>query len=236
MTEIKSAPAPIQLLDHGIVELLDWMPRLSPADLRIVNGAQASFDKSSPEYTAREERILNSLIRGEHGVPLEHVVFTFRLRLPLFVAAQFKKHRMSSWSEQSGRYDELEPLFYIPERVRVQVGKPMDYTFEAAPEHIANDFRRELDLSYAQAWRTYERAIKLGDIAKEQARLVLPVATYTNVVWTMNLRALFTFLRLRVDPHAQFEARIFAEAMETLALEVAPDAVSLWKSNGRTKP
>lgn len=223
----------ISVLDHGLVELIDHMG----GDLRIVNAAQASFDKTSETYEHREERILNSLIREEHGVPLEHVAFTFRLRLPLFLAAQFKKHRMSSWSEQSGRYDELEPLFYVPaeESVRVQVGKPMEYRFEQADPHVANLFRHNLCWANEVAWDMYQRALSRG-VAKEQARLSLPVNTYTNVVWTMNLRALFTFLRLRLDSHAQREAQVYALAMESLAREVAPDALSLWESYGRPKP
>src|SRR4051794_17343582 len=96
------------------------------SDLRIVNAAQASFDRESTEYGQRESRILNSLIREEHGVPFEHIVFTFKLRLPIFLARQYVKHRHGSWSEHSGRYSELYPLFYVPdaENVRVQIGKP----------------------------------------------------------------------------------------------------------------
>lgn len=226
-----------EVLDHGIVELLDWMPRTTPADLRPVVAAQASFNKASTDYDSREVRILNSLIREEHGVPFEHVVFTFRLRLPLFLAAQFKKHRMSSWSEQSGRYDELEPLFYKPrwEDVRKQVGKPMEYRFEPAGFDDATAFLDMLATSYGVAWNTYQLALKRG-IAKEQARLCLPVNTYTNVVWTMNLRALFNFLHLRVDAHAQGEAQVYASEMEDLARSVAPDAITLWIQQGRPKP
>lgn len=223
----------IPVLDHGRVELIDSMG----SDLRIVNAAQASFDKESDTYDYREGRILNSLIREQHGVPFEHVVFTFKLRLPIFLARQYVKHRHGSWSEHSGRYSELYPLFYVPEAedVRRQIGKPMDYKFGPVEPGVASDFRYELELSNKGAWTFYQEQIERG-VAKELARLSLPVNLYTTVVWTLNLRSLFNVIRLRVDSHAQWEAQEYAKALEKYAKAVVPDTMSAWAMNGRPKP
>lgn len=221
------------VLDHGVVELVDSLG----SDLRIVNAAQASLDRSSTEYGERERRILRSLIREEHGVPFEHVVFTFRLRLPIFLARQFVKHRHGSWSEHSARYSPMEELFYVPHRaeVRTQVGKAMDYTYERAELRAALRFQDNLVAANDVAWTAYQAALEAG-VAKEQARLSLPVNLYTTVVWTLNARSLFNFLRLRADEHAQAEARVYAVAMEELAATVIPDTIEAFIAADRPKP
>lgn len=221
----------LNVLDHGLVELMDSMGD----DLRIVNAAQASFNRMSECYGKREAAILRSLMREEHGVPFEHVVFTFRLRLPIFLARQFVKHRHGSWSEHSARYSEMEPLFYVPESVRTQTGKAMEYRYEDASEFVAGYFRQGLMSANSTAWITYLRALEYG-VAREQARLVLPANIYTTVVWTMNARALFNFLRLRLDSHAQQEAQVYAEAMQELAETVIPDAMAAFVEAGMPKP
>lgn len=223
----------IKVLDHGSVELLDSMG----SDLRIVQAAQASFARASTEYGAREERILRALMSESHGVPFEHVSFTFRVKMPLFLAAQYKKHRISSWSEHSGRYSEMEREFYIPtvDRVRRQIGKAMDYEYEAVPQHMAQSFCQDLRESSHRAFNRYERWLEYG-VAKEQARLFLPVNAYTSVVWTINARSLFNLLHLRVDAHAQEEARDYAEAMERLAETVIPDTIAAFREMGRPAP
>ncbi len=233
VASVESAYVPRSVLNHGSVRLLDWMGD----DLRIVNAAQASLDNESETYTSREQGILRFLMREEHGVPFEHVVLTFKFRMPLFLCAQFKKHRMSSWSEQSGRYDVLEPLFYIPEvaDVRRQVGKPGAYTFEpvAASEAIA--YRQRLRYSQRIAWQAYEADLAAG-VAKELARLHLPTSLFTTVVWTLNVRSLFNVIHLRADSHAQLEAQRYAAVFEDLARTVIPDTIEAFVAAGRPKP
>lgn len=230
---MKPDPRSQFVLDHGIVDLVDWMGN----DLRIVNAAQASFDKESDVFGRREDRILNSLIREEHGVPFEHVVFTWKIRLPLFLARQYVKHRHGSWSEHSGRYSPLYNLFYIPkpEHVRTQVGKPMEYTFAPTESELAGDFLGDLDASSRGAFLDYEHYTAAG-VAKEQSRMFLPVNLYTTVVWTLNLRSLFNVIRLRVDSHAQWEAQQYALCLESLAEQIVPDTMRLWVEHGRPKP
>ena len=226
-------PEALQVLDHGLVQLIDSMGD----DLAIVNAAKASFDTESTEYGRAEAAILRFLMREEHGSPFEAVVMKFKLRMPIFLARQYVKHRIASWSEQSGRYDELQPLFYVPEveDVRSQVGKPGAYTFEPVSQNVADEFRCQLLAANAQAWEAYRCALDAG-VAKELARLSLPVNLYTNVVWTINARSLFNVLRLRVDAHAQREAQFYAQAMEALAREVIPDAVAAFVAAERPKP
>lgn len=222
------------VLDHGSVQLLDWMGD----DLRIVNAAQASLDNESLTYEDRERGILRFLMREEHGVPFEHVLFTFKMRMPLFLCAQFKKHRMASWSEQSGRYDEFEdPKFYVPmrERVRTQVGKPGNYTFKLVDPMTAQLFTHELDQHNLQSVKHYRWALEAG-VAKEQARLFLPPGLFTTVVWTLNVRSLFNVVRLRADTHAQWEAQQYGVAFEELARLVIPDTINAYVAAGRPKP
>lgn len=223
--------ATIPVLDHGFVTLLDSMGD----DLAVVQAAQASFAKGSTEYTSREAGILAFLMREEHGVPFEHVVLKFRLRLPLKVAAQLKKHRMSSWSERSSRYDEMDQLVYLPWRFRRQVGKIGSYTFEDLPYRDNLWARYHVKRSYTSALRTYKRLLK-GGVAKEHASLVLPMGLYTEVVWTINVRSLFNVLHLRADSHAQWEVQQYALAMEELAKAVIPDTIRMFIEAGRPKP
>lgn len=222
----------VKCLDHGYVELIDSMG----SDLRIVNAAQASFDKTSQEFGKRERAILRTLMREEHGVPFEHVVFTFRLKLPIFLARQFVKHRVASWSEQSGRYDQLSSDFYVPreEDVRTQVGKPMEYTFARAAELVAEEYVSRLSTVSEAAYGEYQQWLNAG-VAKEQARLFLPVNFYTNVVWTVNLRSLTNFLHLRVDSHAQQEAQTYALAVRDLMDDTVPEFMSAFDELGRPK-
>lgn len=223
----------MKVLDHGRLELLDSMGN----DLRIVNAAQASFGKFSTEYGHRESRILNSLIREEHGVPFEHVLFTFHMTLPLFLARQYVKHRHGSWSEESGRYSQLFPEFYVPDLgdVRTQVGKAMEYKFDQADEENAEYFRQSLREHGEFASDSYNTFLAHG-IAKEQARYFLTENRYTTVVWTLNLRSLFNVIRLRVDSHAQWEAQEYARVLADLAATVVPDTMNIWIAQGMPKP
>ena len=176
-------------------------------------------------------------MREEHGVPFEHVLLTFKFRMPLFLCAQFKKHRHGSWSEQSGRYDEMERRFYVPERehVRTQDGKPGAYTFKLVDQAQAALFCAALVEHQDIAWRLYQTALEAG-VAKEQARFFLPPTLYTTVVWTLNVRSLFNVIRLRADSHAQWEAQQYGAVFEDLARLVIPDTIDAFVAAGRPKP
>jgi thymidylate synthase (FAD) len=219
------------VLDRGKVELINWMGD----DLFIVQAAQSSFGKLSSSYGERERKILRSLIREEHGVPFEHTVLSYRIKMPIFVARQLVKHRISSWSEHSGRYSAMEPEFYVPSTIRTQVGKPMEYQYQDADENLANYARDRVSRSNHAAWDEYLDLMAVG-VAKEQARLVLPTTLYTTITWTLNVRSLLNVLHLRNDPHAQAETREYAQAMELLAENVIPDTLVAFNQNGRKAP
>lgn len=227
----KPAVPHIPLLDHGFVELLNSMGD----DLEIVQAAQASFDKESQGYGDREAKILQFLMSEEHGVPFEHVVLKFRMKLPLKFAAQFKKHRMSSWSEHSSRYSEMGTDTYMPKRFTEQVGRIGSYTFEPMSDDENEAAQALVAHSYRIALNAYRSMVDYG-VAKEQASLVLPVGLYTEVVWTLNVRSLFNVLHLRIDSHAQWEAQQYAIAFEELAELVIPDTIRMFREAGRPKP
>jgi thymidylate synthase (FAD) len=223
---------PIDVLDHGKVELVDYMG----SDLAIVQAAQSSFAKFSLEFNTRELAILSSLMREEHGVPFEHTTLKFRIDMPIFVARQLVKHRMSSWSEKSARYSEMEIVFYEPRlgQVRNNVGKPMAYNFGPADTNDAVEFLARLERMHNTAEENYEWA--KGRISREQARFFLPVTLYTTITWTMNLRGFLNMVYLRNDDHAQQETREFAIAMEQLAATIFPNTFELFNQYDRKVP
>lgn len=223
----------INVLDHGLVELVDSMG----SDLAIVQAAQSSFGRISEFYGEREEKILRSLMRERHGVPFEHVTLKFRVKMPISVARQFVKHRMSSWSEHSARYSVLELEYYLPDPadVREQVGKPMEYIYQAATPEKAARFLVMLANWSEAGLACYQEALKMG-IAREQARYFVPITAYTTITWTMNGRSLLNMLSLRNDAHAQGETREYAGAIEALAEQVIPDTLAAFCQFGRKAP
>lgn len=221
------------VLDHGAVALISAMGN----DLTIVQSAQSSFNNYSDAYGEREKKILRSLMREKHGVPFEHVALTYRLKMPIFVARQLVKHRISSWSEHSARYSHFEIDYYLPEvgNVRSQEGKPMEYRFATAETATASLFIEKLWQWCETGMQNYEWAVANG-IAKEQARMFVPINAYTTITWTLNVRSLLNVLALRNDSHAQGETREYAVAMEQLACGVIPDTLEAFNEFGRIVP
>lgn len=221
------------VLDHGQVQLKRWMAD----DLYVVEAAKASFKQEVFEFGDTERGILRFMMKNSHGSPFEHEVFTFVIKAPIFVAREWFRHRMSSFNEQSGRYSKLDGDFYLPELedMRTQIGKPGAYTFESMnPEH-ALFFQNEIKYAYDNAWATYEDMLD-GGVAKEIARLVLPVGTYTSWYWTINARSLMNFLRLRNAPDAQREIRKYAEVVENYFAMVMPETHAAFVEFGRIVP
>ena len=163
--------------------------------------------------------------------PFEHSGFTFRVHAPIFVTRQMLRHRSSQFNEESGRYRELEPVFYVPsaERPVVQVGKTGDYDFvtNLSTTGIAV---METRMASEDSWRRYENMLSLG-IAKEVARMVLPVNLFSTMYMTLNARNLMHFLDLRLDHHAQQEIREVAEHMEVAFSYEMPWTYDAWKES-----
>jgi thymidylate synthase (FAD) len=183
----------VPVLDKGFVALDGALA----SDLAVVNGARVSFNQESDELSERDEGLIRFLIRERHGSPFEHGYFRFLVKAPIFVVREHHRHRAGhSYNEWSGRYSKMEPEFYVPENVRTQVGKPGAYSFEPVDEATREAARREIEENGARAFQAYERMLEQG-VAKEVARAVLPLGTYTKYYWSCNPRSLMHFCGLR---------------------------------------
>ena len=189
------------------------------SDLAVVNGARVSFNDETQEMTERDEGLIRFLMRERHGSPFEHGYFRFLVKAPIFVVREHHRHRAGhSFNEWSGRYSKLEAEFYVPEFVRTQVGKPGAYTFEAVDDATRETARAEIERAANEAFAAYERLLEQG-VAKEVARSVLPLATYTKYYWSCNPRSLMHFCGLRNHEAAQYEIRQYAAAAEEFLAE-----------------
>jgi thymidylate synthase (FAD) len=219
----------------------------SASDLRVAKAAWVSTKGSHAEDvdSTRVAGLINYLMRDRHGSPFEHSSFTFYIRCPIFVVREFHRHRAGwSYNEESGRYTKLQPEFYIPapDRNLVQEGKPGHYTF-APGNHVQ---RKQTAYGHQQvsvaAWNNYEMLLDLG-VAKEVARMTLPLNTYTSFYATCNARSLMHFLSLRTEDtdatfvsHPQKEIQMVANQMEQQFRSVMPITWACWDNNGRVAP
>lgn len=222
----------LAVLDHGYVLLNEF----NGSDLQVVNAARVSFNSRSASFGSREEGILNFLMRERHGSPFEHNYFQFEIRAPLFVNREWFRHRIASYNEESGRYSELKPLFYVPRgHVRTQVGKPGAYSFEAMDPAQDSRWSGAIEAHSTNSFVLYRSMLEAG-VAKEVARQVLPVNTYSTFWCSMNARALMNFLSLRADASAQFEIRQYANAIERVFAARMPATWEAFNANGRKAP
>jgi thymidylate synthase (FAD) len=223
----------IRLFTHGFVRLDDAMA----SDLSVVNSARVSFAKRKDELDDSDRGLIRFLMRDRHGTPFEHNAFRFHVRCPLFVAREWFRHRIGSFNEESARYHQLEGDFYVPapEDVRSQVGKPGAYTFEQVGAAEAERVRADLAAHYEQTYRLYRELIDRG-LAKELARCVLPMGTFTQFYWTVNARSLMNFLSLRAADTAQLEIRAYARALEELFAAMMPITYEAFAASGRVAP
>lgn len=217
--------------ESGVVRLVASMAD----DLAVVNGARASFGKFEFEMTEGNRQLIGFLMRERHGSPFEHSVFRFHIECPLFVAREWQRHRIGSFSELSGRYTKMEPDFYTPSYIRTQVGKPGAYSFEAVEKNLAHFCKGQMDAAYEMAYATYQTLLSRG-IAKEVARMVLPLGTLTQFFWTVNARSLMNFISLRNDGNAQYEIKILAEAVESFFSQLMPTTHHHFVNHGRVAP
>jgi thymidylate synthase (FAD) len=214
-------------------------------DDAVVRSARVSTssDSRNVDMGTKEEGLINYLMRDRHGSPFEHNAFTFFIEAPLFVFREFQRHRMASYNEESGRYKELAPVFYVPDENRklIQVGKPGAYTFEdgdyAQKMMVPADVMRTSD----DAYLAYKRMLNHG-IAREVARMVLPLNIYSSMYVTMNARSLMNFLSLRsleqgtYPSFPQWEIADVATQMELIFSEKMPITHNCFVKNGRVAP
>jgi thymidylate synthase (FAD) len=209
---------PIPVLDRGFVRLVDYLG----GDQRIVQAARVSYGAGTK--TVREDRgLIHYLLRNWHTSPFEQVILTFHTKMPIFVARQWVRHRMARLNEISGRYSIMRDEFYLPapDQVCAQSASNRQGRGDALPFDEAMALIERMKDEQERAYATYQGYLETG-VARELARANLPLSLYTEWYWQIDLHNLFHFLRLRMDPHAQYEIRAFAEALGQCAKAVAP--------------
>jgi thymidylate synthase (FAD) len=228
----------IQFRSDMTVELIDSMG----GDESIVRAARVSSGSISVS-SEKDQGLINYLMRDRHGSPFEHAVFTFRIEAPIFVFREFMRHRMASYNEESGRYKELEPVFYIPseDRKLIQIGKPGAYTFEEGTYEQKKMVPASLMRVCDEAYSSYTKMLNKG-VAREVARVILPLNIYSSMYVTMNARSLMNFLSLRSDEQGTYpsfpqeEIAMVARDMELIFSEKMPVTHSTFVKNGRVAP
>jgi len=199
---------------------------------------------AAEEAKEADQGLINFLMRGRHGSPFEHNSMTFYVQAPIFVFREFMRHRIASYNEESGRYRELRPVFYVPGRERnlQQIGKAGAYEFIEGTEEQYELVTEETQNATIQAYAAYQRMLKAG-VAREVARIVLPLNIYSSMYVTMNARALMNFLSLRrkvegshFPSFPQREIEMVAEKMEAFWQELMPMTHTAFNNNGRVAP
>jgi thymidylate synthase (FAD) len=207
------------VLDKGFVRLVDYLG----GDERVVQSARVSYGTGTKTY--REDAgLIDYLLRNGHTSPFEQVIFTFHVKMPIFVARQWVRHRTARLNEISGRYSVMKDDFYVPapEDIAPQsADNRQGRSGESLDDDDAGKVRADMEAGQRQAYDAYSGLIDRG-IARELARINLPLSLYTEMYWQIDLHNLFHFLKLRLDTHAQKEIRLYAEVLFELARKAAP--------------
>jgi thymidylate synthase (FAD) len=206
-------------------------------DLSVVNSARVSFGKKKNAVDDVDKGLINFLMRERHGTPFEHNAFRFHVSCPIFVAREWFRHRIGSFNEFSARYSEVPDEFFVPPPadVRTQVGKPGSYSFEPVDDKLAEETIEMIAGVNERAYAVYSHLVGRG-VAKELARVVLPVSMYTQFYWTVNARSLMNFLSLRTHETAQLDIRRYAVDVEKIFAETMPITYGAWIANGKVAP
>ena len=205
----------IKILDKGFVKLVDFMG----GDLRALSSARVTFGSVS-KGEEKDKMLLKYLIENDHHTPFEHCTFQFHIKCPIFVARQWMRHRMCSYNEVSARYTEVKDEFYVPQEFRVQDMNNKQGSLKSKDldnAKLLKIYNESIEASYT----AYKKLLEAG-VAREMARGLLPVAQYTQFYWTINARSLMNFIRLRADSHAQYEIRVYAEAIAEIFRQKMP--------------
>lgn len=209
-----------KVLDHGYVKMI---ASLGDDDF-IAQAARVSYQQGTTTTRANVE-LIDYLMRHQHTSPFEMVEFVFEIKAPIFIARQWFRHRTASVNEMSGRYSIMPSDFYVPTKLRAQDPNNKQGSIEASNN---NDYVIEqMHKTMQNAFEIYNYSLTTG-VAREQARIMLPLSTYTKFVWKQDLKNLLHFIKLRRDPHAQQEIRVYAEAIEGFIKEVVPATYNSW--------
>ncbi len=220
------------VLDKGFIEVIDKLGN----DLTVANSARVSFGKRKTEYDKTDERLVRYLAKHKHFSPFRHLVVQFHIKAPEFVMRQWYKHVVGvettsshstkdhAWNEISGRYVPVEE-YYIPENWRQQSEDNKQASFGSVKE------QEEADETYNKALQVtkyyYEKLLELG-VAKEQARIMLPLSQYTEVYWTASFQSIVNFIELRDEPTSQLEIREYAKVLKEQMFDLYPKTMQIW--------
>ncbi len=214
-----------KVLDKGFVRLVDFLGD----DERIVQAARVSYGKGTTTLR-RDTQLIRYLYENQHTSPFEQVVFTFHIKLPIFVARQWIRHRTARLNEVSGRYSVLPEDYYLPETSRIceQDNINRQGSGDQLPPDVQKKAVEEIDNTCKAAFSAYNSLLESG-VSREVARIVLPLNTYTEWYWQMDLHNLFNFLKLRLDVHAQWEIREYAKVIAQIVEKITPIAFEAFK-------
>ena len=220
------------VLDKGFIEVLDYIGD----DLTVANSARVSFGKRKKTYDKSDERLVSYLAKHKHFSPFRHLVVQFHIKAPEFVMRQWYKlvvgiettssypTKDHAWNEISGRYVPVEE-YYVPSIWRQQ----SEDNKQASAGEIDN--QEEAAQKYRDALQVinyhYKSLLDLG-VAKEQARVLLPLAAYTEVYWTASFQSIMNFIELRDEPTSQWEIRQYAQTLKRIMFDIYPRTINIW--------
>lgn len=209
------------VLDHGFVRVVDYMGD----DASIVQAARVSYGQGTK--TVSEDRgLIRYLMKHRHTSPFEMCEIKLHVKLPVFVARQWVRHRMANINEESARYSVVTSEFYTPDTWRTQAKDNKQGSGEALDAEAQGHVTDAYTMAVEDVFEWYESTVAKDDrpymVAREQARIALPLSTYTQWYWKIDLHNLLHFLRLRSDPHAQAEIRAYADVIGGLVQKWVP--------------
>ena len=216
------------VLDHGFVRLIDYMG----SDAAIVQAARVSYGAGTKKVS-EDRGLIRYLMRNRHTSPFEMVEFKFHVKLPIFVARQWIRHRTANVNELSGRYSVMKEEFYVPSEDDIRHQSTDNKQGRAsgmAPEDLRRRLVEYLNKSQKDTYESYQGFVE-DDLARELARIALPLSLYTEWYWKIDLHNLFHFLRLRLDAHAQLEIRKYALVMADMVKAVCPVAYEAFEDH-----
>jgi thymidylate synthase (FAD) len=222
----------VDVLDHGFVRLVDHMG----SDLSVARAARVSYDAAwrAGEDQGSDAKLINYLWKNHHTTPFEAVSFTFEIKAPIFVFRQWHRHRTWSYNELSARYRELPEEFYVPKPDQIGVQSKNSKQARDMVDAADNVSTGMIQLACEGGFAIYRDLLARG-VPRELARSVLPVATYSHMFASVDLLNLLKFLTLRCDGHAQYEIRVYADAMRELIRPIVPVCLGAWEATSVAK-
>jgi len=224
----------IDVLDKGYIEVVDKLGD----DLTPVNAARVSFGGRSEDFTDKDKRLSKFLMKHKHFSPFRHQHVMMIIKAPEFVLRQWYKHVVGiettsthstkdhAWNEISGRYVEVED-FYFPEVWRKQ-SEDNKQASDGQLEGIDSDVAKNIYEDHMRLTIQHYETLLMKGVAKEQARIILPLSQYTQVWWTASFQSIMNFIELRDEPTSQVEIQEYARALKTIMLDVFPETTQLW--------